>query len=121
MVFIKYLKGFLYILMGLLVTCLLLTTLNYFNVVSPSILKILKVIGIFISIFIGGFYIGKNSNSKGYIEGIKIGFIIILLSLILNVIIFKENFKIDIFIYYVIILVSSVFSSIIGINKKAKN
>ena len=65
--------------------------------------------------FIFGIMNGKTSVKKGYIEGLKLGGLIILILMILNLI-FYRKFSLNIFIYYLIIIASSTFGSVIGIN-----
>lgn len=116
----KYLKSLLYILISILISTILITTVNYFDILGNNIIKYLKLIVLVISILIGSIYIGRRSKSKGYLEGIKIGLITIFILILLNYLGFDNKISLDIIIYYLIILVSSILGSIIGINKKLK-
>ena len=69
------------------------------------------------SIFIGSFLLGKKSNKKGYLEGIKYSAILIFLLVIINLL-FIKVFEIKSLVYFLIIIVSSTFGSMVGINKK---
>ena len=69
-----------------------------------------------ISTLSGGFIIGRNSTSKGYLNGIILSSIIVIIFLILNLI-FK-GFKWYHLVYYFIILVTTTIGSIIGISLK---
>lgn len=99
-----------------LISLFLVTLLNYFNIINSTILNVFTYIIPFISFFIGAFILGKNSNSKGFLEGLKFALIFILTSIIINLIL-NLSFNINTFLYYLIILLSSVSGSIIGINK----
>lgn len=113
----KYLKSFLYVFGIILIFNFLITLLNYIGIISGLPLTILKIIIPFIALFMGGVIMGKNSETKGWLSGIKIGLISILLFLLISLIF---NFKINIFtiIYYFLLLFISTFGGIIGINKK---
>ena len=113
---IIYLKSMLYTISIILITTILLTIFNYFNIVNGITLKIIMLIIPLIGIFIGSFKIGKETNRKGYIEGIKYSIIWILLLTIINLII--NNFTLTSIIYYIIIIFISSLAGIIGINKR---
>lgn len=117
----KYLKSLLYILVCLLSFSLLLTILSYFNIIGSNTLKYLKLISLITSLFIGGLYIGKHASKKGYMEGLKIGAIMVILIMLLNYLGFESNFSIGSILYYLIILTSSILGSILGINKRLSN
>lgn len=112
----KLLKPFIYMLISLLIGTLLLTLINYIN--SGFIFKSLKLIIPIISMFIGGFMIGKRSIKKGWLEGIKIGLIFIFILVLYNLIILNNPFTLKTIIYYLILLSISVVGSMLGINKK---
>lgn len=69
-----------------------------------------------IAIFIGSYKLGKVSNNKGYIEGLKYGIIWVIIILITNLIV--KSFTWTLTLYLLILLLVSTFSSILGINKK---
>ena len=121
MFIIKYLKSLMYIFISLIIFTLLITILNYFDILKPSIINILELLSIITSIFIGSFYLGKNSNNKGYIEGLKIGGIIVIILFMLSYVGFNNKLNISLLIYYIILLITSVLGSILGINKKKKD
>lgn len=90
--------------------------LNYINFLGDGIFKFIKILIPIISIFIGGFLIGKKSVSKGWLEGIKYGLIILFLMFLVSIIFFRNNLNIKIIFYYIILLLTSITSSMIGIN-----
>lgn len=113
---INYLKSMVYTLSIILISTIILTIFNYFNLLNGIPLKIIMLLIPIVGIFIGSFLIGKTSNKKGYIEGLKYGSIWITLLLIINLII--KNFTITSIIYYVILFLISIGAGIMGINKK---
>ena len=106
-----------YIVSILLFLTLILTIFNYFSIINnTSIFKILMPI---ISTFMGGLIIGIKSNKKGFIEGLKLGSIFILILLILNIILF--HFKFKSLLYYLILIITTTLGSMMGINIKKSN
>ena len=97
-----------------------ITILSYFDIMSSKIVSIFKILIPIISLFIGGFIIGTRSNNKGLLEGLKLGLIFLFLDIIITALIFNAKFEIKYLLFYTIILMSSIFGSIIGINKKSK-
>ena len=67
-----------------------------------------------------GIILGRKSNNKGYLKGILFSTVCILLLTILSLI-FKFTLNMNSLIYYVILLISTTFGSMLGINKKSKN
>ena len=116
---INYLKSMVHTLSTILITTIIITIFNYFNILNGIPLKIIMLLIPIIGVFIGSFKIGKVSNKKGYIEGLKYGIIWLLLLLVINLI--TKEFTILSIIYYIIILLISIFASILGINKKKKS
>lgn len=112
----KYLKSSIYTLCILIGSTIIITILNYFNVLMGNVLKITELLIPIISIFIGSYILGKSSNNKGYIEGLKYGIAWIILFLIINLI--SKNFTYLSLIYYLILIIIAIVSSIIGINRR---
>ena len=121
----KYLKklvfSFIYITSSILIITFFITLLNYFNIISDKIISIFKILIPIISLFIGGFYIGKHSNIKGYLEGIKLGAIFSIFLLIFNFLAFSNPFKFKYLLFYLIIIISSILGSMIGINTRKRS
>ena len=82
--------------------------------------SILFIIFMMILFLIIGYKYGKKADKKGYIEGLRIGFSLILVLLFINLIFYNSNFSLERVIYYIILILSSIFGSMIGINKKEK-
>ena len=112
----KYLKSSIYTLCILIGSTIVITILNYFNILMGNVLKITELLIPIISIFRGSYMLGKSSNNKGYIEGLKYGMAWIILFLIINLI--SKNFTYLSLIYYLILIIIAIVSSIIGINRR---
>ena len=115
--YLKYLKSFSYTLISIFILNIVISSLYYFDLIKNSTFNISRTIITLISVLIGGFYIGKYSKEKGYIEGLKLGIIIIVFMIVFSLVL-KSNFNITMFLYYVMIIISSILGSMIGINKK---
>lgn len=114
---IKYGKRLLWTLISLFISILIITILYHFNLISSTTFNILKIIILLINIFISTYILGKKTEKLGFLEGIKFSLIIILLFLIISLIT-KTNLSFKILIYYAIIMITSIFGSTVGINKK---
>lgn len=112
-------KSFLYIVSILLISTLVITILNYFNIFGSKLVTFFKIVIALISMFVGGFIIGKNSKQKGWLEGLKLGLIVLLILVLMNYLILRQNFEVKNLVYYLILLSSTIFGSMIGINKKS--
>ena len=96
----------------------LITIFSYFNLFSDNIIKVLKLSIPIISTFISGIIMGRNSIKKGFIEGLKLGLIIIFILIIIGLIL--GEFKLSSVLFYIILIISTTFCSMLGINKKSK-
>lgn len=95
---------------------LIITILNYFNIMNNKTISIIKFVIPMLSIIISSYRLGKSSDKKGYLEGLKFGGIIILTFIIL--ILLLDKLELKSIIYYGILLLTSIISSMIGINRK---
>lgn len=118
----KYLKklgmSFIYIISSIFILTFLTTLLSYFDILSDKVTSIIKIIIPIISMLIGGFYIGKKSLKKGFLEGLKLGGIFSFILIIFNYLAFDNSFKFKYVLFYIILIISSILGSMIGINKK---
>jgi len=113
----KLLKAFLFTIGSMLILTFIFTCLNYFGIISNKIMMVFKVIIPIFSLALGGFILGKDANKRGYLEGLKLGLIITILILIGNLI-FHQNINIKDFVFYLSLIISSMFGSMFGINSK---
>ena len=112
-----YSKNILIMTSIFLILTLLVTLLSYFDLISDKLLSIFEIIIMIVTLFTGGFLTGMNSSNKGWLEGIKIGLIFIILFIIINIL-FIKFFQFKNILYYLILLVTSCFGGMIGILKK---
>lgn len=119
--FKKYLFPIGYIIISILVLTILLTILNYFDLLSLKTYDSLKVLFPAIAMFIGGLAIGKQTKQKGYQSGLKLGLIFIFIILLFKIIFYSNTFKLSIILFYLILLLASTLGSMIGINIKKKD
>lgn len=112
----KYLFSFLITCLSIILTFLLATTLYYFNIISPSTYNILKLIFLLLSLFVNSFVLGKNALKKGYLEGLKLSIPLILLFLIITL--FNQSFTFKNLLYYLILIITASFGSMVGISRK---
>lgn len=109
----------LYYLAIILVSIFIVTVFGYFNIFESSTINLLKTLISFISIFISSFIIGTKSVKNGYVEGLKIGGIVVILFLIISLTFGIFSWKS--LIYYLIILIVSSLGGMVGINFKKLN
>ena len=108
----NYLKSYAYLFGLIIIMTFILSLFNYFFMFSTKVIKILIPI---ISMFISSFILGKKTKAKAYLEGIKFSSIYILIAIILSIIT-KNPFNIKLILSYMLILLSGVVGSMIGIN-----
>lgn len=114
----NYLIAIGYFLLVVAVFAIILTIFNYYDIVTNKLFKVIKVLIPSLALFIGGYKVGNNANKKGYIEGIKLSLIVIVLLFMFSYLGFNASFSISLILYYIILIISSMLGAMIGINKK---
>ena len=121
----NYLKNIgvslLYIICIMLVLTFISTFFNYINLFNNSTMSILKIIIPVISMLVGGFIIGKKTGKNGWLEGLKLSLIFIIILTIFNYLGLDQKISLKTIIYYAILIISTIFGSIIGVNKYNPN
>ena len=112
----KYIKSLGLFFIILLTLNILISIFSYFEIINLNITKIFMIISMLLSGLISGIYLGLNSNNKGYLEGIKLSLIILIIFTFFNLLL--RNFNCITIIYYIIIILIISIGSMIGINKK---
>ena len=121
MTYIKNLGiAFGFIIGSLFGVTLIVTLLHYINWIGSKTLSVLEIITPLLSLFIGGFIIGKNSKQKGWLEGLKLGGLFLTLLILFQYLGLRIHFSVKTILFYALLLVSCVFGSMLGINKRAK-
>ena len=113
----KYIKPLIIFMISLIIIPFILTILNLLKLETN---KVFIIIITSILMFIIGIILGKKSNNRGYLKGLLFSSICILFMLFLALI-FKFQININSLIYYIILIISTTFGSMLGINKKSKN
>ena len=113
----KYILPVLYTVLALFIFSLLITILSYFDITNENINKILTFISGLVAIFIGSFKFSKENNLKPVISSLLFYGIFILVIAIINIISIK-NININITIYYISLLISSLIAGYIGNKRK---
>lgn len=114
--FYKYIKSLIIFLTSIVTIPILLTIFNLLKLKTNRIMII--IIGSLL-MFIIGLILGKKSESKGYLQGLLLSVITILILVILSLIL-KFPLNINTLIYYVILTITTILGSMLGINKKTK-
>lgn len=117
----NYLIAIGYFLLVVVSFAIILTIFNYYDIITNKPFKVIKVLIPSLALFIGGYKVGNNANKKGYIEGIKLSLIVILLLFMFSYLGFNTSFNISLILYYIILIISSMLGAMIGINKKVTN
>jgi len=104
----------------IVILTMLMTLFSYFDIFGKAFVSTMKIIIPILSFFIGGISLGKKSNQKGWLEGIKLGLILIIMILIFNYLALDWNFNLKNILYYLILMMGSIFGSMIGISRKKK-
>lgn len=110
-----------YFLGGMLILSLILSILNYFDIFSVKICYIISWIFMLFFQFFTGIFYGRKAEKNGYLEGLKWSGIFLLLLVFINVVFFQSGFPLARIIYYLILAITTVIGSMIGINKKMKH
>ena len=108
-----------YFFILLLVSTLLLTIIDYFSLFNIKIIRGIKLLIPILSLAIISYILGKSALKKGYIEGIKLGSIVILIFTIF--ILLFDKYQVKTLLFDFILLLTSMLSSMIGINQRKKN
>lgn len=116
-----YIKYIGYTLLSIFLSLLFISTLYYFDILSTNVVNYLRPIIVLLNIFISSYILGKRSDKNGYLEGLKLGFLTLLIFTFISLIFFRNGIKPRIIIYDIIILGTSIFGSMLGISKEKKN
>ncbi len=114
----KIVKSLIIFFLSTLFLSFLITLLYHFNIMSNSIYTIFKFITPLFSLFLSSFIFGKQAEKRGWLEGIKIGGIVVLIFLIISSFLLNQDFSIKMMLYYIILLLSSLVGGMVGINRK---
>ena len=111
---LKYLGYYSVFIILLTFICSLLNLIGVNSTITNLMIFIFNIL----AFFIFGFKSGKKASNKGYIAGLKIGGLFLLILIIINLFSARNFFNITTIIYYVVLLLSSTLGGSLGINKK---
>lgn len=114
--YLKYIGIFVIFIIGIAIGTSLINLTGF----KPNLINKLAVILTALSFFIVSSMASKNITEKGYILGIKLGLLFVILMILINLIFFKSGFNIDRIIYYTILIISSILGGSFGKNLKIK-
>ena len=110
---------FLLAIIEILLVLFLLSTLYYYDKISSTLFRSLKIFFFLGILLINSYRLGKESLKKGYLVGLKFGSFFVILSFLLTL--FLKSFQLKNILYYFLILSSSILGSMIGISQKKKD
>jgi len=111
----KILKISIYMIIFFIILVFIKTLFEYFNLTNYKINNVINIIIPILSFAFGGYKIGKISEKKGWLEGLKLSLFIIVLMILATI--FTGKFKIEYLIYLMILTISGMFGGMLGINK----
>lgn len=112
----KYLFSILVITFIVFLSVVFINIFYYYNLINENIYRFLKLLSVIVSVFFGGFILGRKSNYKGYLDGLVLGIIMISILFILSILF--SGLQVKLLLYYLVILTSSTLGGTIGIRKK---
>ena len=115
----KYGKLFLTFCILLLVFATLLSIFNAFHLLYSSGSELIITIGMILIFASIGFCYGKKAPKKGYLEGLKVGCSLVFILFVIYFLFYRSGFSLERLLYYTVLVLSSMFGSMIGINKKS--
>lgn len=111
-----YLKATSILTIEIIISIFIISIMYYFHFLNDWLNNFLIYLVPLIFIFITSFKLGINAKAKGFLEGIKISLITVILLLLFNLILYRQ-FNIKTGIFYLVILITSLLGSTLGINK----
>lgn len=114
----NYIKVILKYFIYLFLYILIISILNYFEILNSKTIRIINYIVNLLLFFTSGYKIASLEQKKGYLNGFLISIIIILFFIIISLFISKLNFIS--LVYYLSLITSSIIGGIIGVTKKTK-
>lgn len=121
----KYLRkigyGMAFTLGSFLILTLVLTLFGYINWFQGKMVHFVMIIIPIISLLLGGFVVGKMSEKDGWLEGLKFSGIFLVFLILFNYLGLRATPEVQSIIFYLIMIVSTVLGSMVGINRKKNN
>lgn len=115
-----YLKRFSIFIGSLIILSLIMSFLNLIGISRFATSFIMFAFEV-ILFFVYGFIHGKHTDNKGFVMGLKIGVSMILILFILSFIFYDYKYSMSILVFYLTLLLATIFGAISGKNKKEIN
>lgn len=103
-----------------LITLVFITSLLNLIGINSTITNLLIFIFNISLFFIFGLKNGKKASNKGYLAGLKVGGLFLLVLIIISLFTSKNIFSLSTFIYYLVLILASTLGGSLGINKKSE-
>lgn len=103
-----------------LITLVFITSFLNLIGVNSTITNLLIFIFNISLFFIFGLKNGKKASNKGYLAGLKVGGLFLLILIIISLFTSKNIFSLSTFIYYLVLILASTLGGSLGINKKSE-
>lgn len=103
-----------------LITLVFITSLLNLIGVNSTITNLLIFIFNISLFFIFGLKNGKKASNKGYLAGLKVSGLFLLVLIIISLFTSKNIFSLSTFIYYLVLILASTLGGSLGINKKSE-
>lgn len=104
--------------LGFLLGGSIVLSIFYYLLFSTKVTNVFSFVYMVFVFFLFGYKSGKIAENRGFIAGLKIGLLLLLVLFLLNVCIYQTGFQIIREIYYMVLIFSSVVGATIGINRK---
>ncbi len=111
----KYIKPAIFFSVSLVAYLAVMSVFHYFGVMKLASVGTVNFVVMAIILFLGGIYMGKKTSKKGYLEGLKLGGVVVVLSFASNIILVR-HFDLYVVLYYFVLAVAATIGSMIGIN-----
>lgn len=117
----KYVKDYgmtLLKFLGFLIGGSVVISLLYYLLFPTKFVNVLTFLYMVIVFFVFGFKSGKKAENRGFLAGLKIGFLLLIVLLLFNLLFYQTGFSLIRVIYYMVLIFASVVGATLGINKK---
>lgn len=104
--------------LGFLLGGSIVLSIFYYLLFSTKVANVFSFVYMVIVFFMFGYKLGKKTENRGFIAGLKIGLLLLFVLILLNVGIYQTEFHVIRMVYYIVLLFASVVGSTIGINRK---
>lgn len=118
MKYVKYYGLTLLKFLGFLLGGSVFLSLLYYLLLPTKVVNVLSYLYILIVFLAFGYKMGKHTENRGFLEGLKIGFLLLLILFFFNLLLFQTGFQMIRILYYLSLLFASVVGATIGINQK---